>query len=508
MNLASRCREAISHVAMLQKELAFHQERAVESLALQREQNQRMASNLSEVAKLETSSNMDKILSTIHPPPPPPPRLQIKSLLNTDSSSTASTSPASESSSKAQDSENDWDEGAMEKPEDRLGSPVIVDAIEESKNVKVKKTEKPPKVFSTPKKRVSPKNSTPQDKSVTNTNETAPFFPYSASPKSVTPRSKTYEDEFPSDIVEKSKLSKSLKENVVVSVGNIDAFEASFDTAFPDSFSPSEESQHSIENSEDSPTLNGVYNPFFNSPDRSGSQSKIVESDDSSPKTPEIQPKDEKTPWQEKYNTPPRDVLRAVSPSSEPKRPGKTPSAEARAKYDKVLQPKKREDSETDISSDLPNENQPKEANMLPAKTSPSPLLKRIHQKRMNQRLNSASDTKNPIASPEIISKQQSSPEAELRTPEPVLVQHDTSLAKSEVGEPLVETPGKVSVLAAISRINSQVESRKTKAAQLHALKNRRSVKQPISYAEPALNTKLRQGDTYFQKAVSPGQES
>ena len=34
--------------------------------------------------------------------------------------------------------------------------------------------------------------------------------------------------------------------------------------------------------------------------------------------------------------------------------------------------------------------------------------------------------------------------------------------------------------------------------------KTRRSVKQPISYAEPALNTKIRQGHSYFPKSDEP----
>jgi hypothetical protein len=38
MNLASRCREAISHVAMLKKELEMHQRRAADALAMQRQQ--------------------------------------------------------------------------------------------------------------------------------------------------------------------------------------------------------------------------------------------------------------------------------------------------------------------------------------------------------------------------------------------------------------------------------------------------------------------------------------
>ena len=60
MNLASRCREAISHVAMLKKELAMHQQRAAEALAMQREQTQRIANNLSnEMSRLSQSGSDD-----------------------------------------------------------------------------------------------------------------------------------------------------------------------------------------------------------------------------------------------------------------------------------------------------------------------------------------------------------------------------------------------------------------------------------------------------------------
>merc|ERR1712216_747407 len=100
MNLASRCREAITHVAMLKKELAMHQKRAKEALALQRQQTQRIASNLSaEVSRLSLSrsfsgdsedptspkstrnkSEMERVLASIEPPPPPPPKPTVTPL--------------------------------------------------------------------------------------------------------------------------------------------------------------------------------------------------------------------------------------------------------------------------------------------------------------------------------------------------------------------------------------------------------------------------------------------
>jgi hypothetical protein len=59
MDLATRCREAVSHVPILKKELAV-QRRAAEALLLQREQTQRMESNLSaEVSRLSQSGSGD-----------------------------------------------------------------------------------------------------------------------------------------------------------------------------------------------------------------------------------------------------------------------------------------------------------------------------------------------------------------------------------------------------------------------------------------------------------------
>ena len=75
MNLASRCREAISHVAVLKKELAMHQRRAAEALAAQRQSLQRKV----ESDYLLTSTNvevemdrMDRIIAAHATPPQQP----------------------------------------------------------------------------------------------------------------------------------------------------------------------------------------------------------------------------------------------------------------------------------------------------------------------------------------------------------------------------------------------------------------------------------------------------
>ena len=69
MNLASRCRETISHVSMLKRELASHQRRAAEALALQQRQRSRRSLSESEGELFPTS--LDRALYSPSPPPPP-----------------------------------------------------------------------------------------------------------------------------------------------------------------------------------------------------------------------------------------------------------------------------------------------------------------------------------------------------------------------------------------------------------------------------------------------------
>lgn len=69
MNLASRCREALSHVAMLKKELAMHQRRAAEALALQRQQSQRMSEHGDDG---NAALDRDRMVPAASPPPPSP----------------------------------------------------------------------------------------------------------------------------------------------------------------------------------------------------------------------------------------------------------------------------------------------------------------------------------------------------------------------------------------------------------------------------------------------------
>ncbi len=84
MNLASRCREAISHVAMLKKELSMHQRRAAEALAMQRQQSKMMMGASDEVDNsngMGGSVNQSAVSATAMTSTPPP-RLRSSSAVD------------------------------------------------------------------------------------------------------------------------------------------------------------------------------------------------------------------------------------------------------------------------------------------------------------------------------------------------------------------------------------------------------------------------------------------
>ena len=258
----------------------------------------------------------------------------------------------------------------------------------------------------------------------------SPLFPMTASPKLVG-HSKSYNEEFPPDITpEATKHPRSIERkpmpefndiqeeevaipassnNLITSnngqlksagasepLSGIDAFEASFATQFPESFSPGEAKKNNSSNTDDNEE---IYNPFFPSPakdlgssndtssassDRfSMSSSRMggsepssrsnetetrnnrggLEDDPSSPlNNPRPMQEAEKTTMEaqtpptrrynpgnresftspiERYQTPPHGQKSPETDGSvEPKRPEKSGTAAARARYERALQPR------------------------------------------------------------------------------------------------------------------------------------------------------------------------
>jgi hypothetical protein len=608
MNLASRCREAISHVAMLKKELSHHQKRAQEALKFQREQTQRMASNLSaEVSKLSLSqsgesesansspdrnnqSEMERVLATMDPPPPPPPRPSTgspprpktamvedppASHENNVNSTIRTVSPRGEfqpdviSSSDEDDTVNE---------ESRPNGRSVLDVVESLSDLSSpakyaspnpKSSELPPRVYSTPNRHRKEDRWRPHideaPGSVGKDADGVRLFPHTASPKVVGgyQRDRNYNEEFPPDIVpnhsssahqrtnddlERSSsddddeenggsyyrssspppTSSLQKYNGMITMNSIDAFEASFDTTFPSNF-PQKES-NSAKPSRESPQAAEIYNPFAPSPARSIDRTTPATPPAKSSRSPNPEivrtanVSDSGQPWSDdssQYSTPPKNGQRPeLNSNDEPPRPHKTPSAEARARYEKALQPRNAAANSSQASIASTKAVAPIQTDAPEQKSSggllmgsPSRLLQRIQQRRKNKdgkdgsphssegvsshhSHSESSLTQENVAPAESRATQQQAKEP---SPRQLSFRSKSTPRSPRSTTPLRrgETEGKPIDGQAQPEINGRPGGM---IARLSALKTRRAVKQPISYAEPALNTKIRQGHSYFPK--------
>eukprot|EP00934_Nitzschia_sp_Nitz4_P009181 Nitzschia sp. Nitz4//scaffold47_size129522//125277//127273//NITZ4_003573-RA/size129522-snap-gene-0.204-mRNA-1//-1//CDS//3329552866//9171//frame0 len=485
MNLASRCREAISHVAMLKKELALHQKRAKESLALQRAQNQRMASNLSEASRLSRSfsddsqglnesarsDTMERVLAM--DPPPPPARSQ-------DPPAAAHQREKNSIEEDGEDTGDDTEDDTVVETARRGRS--VLDVVESLSE----RAASPPKVFSTPNR--------PREGRWTPRIDDAPgseppsFFPKSASPSGPSsPFRRNYNEEFPTDIQPQrtpSKSTPSQESRGVITMNSIDAFEASFNTTFPDSFPKDGSSARKKKTSTE------IYNPFAPSParkpdrgtppspepamERNASTGSSRANDPPLVHSPEVvrtarladtepfsQPNQYQTPTK-------RSSEPAAVSSAEPPRPQKVASSESRARYEKAMQPRP---EPVDCNSTHSSSNHSSHSNQSAAlaQGSPSSLLQRIQERRKQRESGDAPDPSPRMLAP----------------PSPFHTATTTTTTTSTPSP--APTPSEEPATTA-----------RTISARLNAIKRR--TKQPISYAEPALNTKLRQGDTFFPK--------
>lgn len=551
MNLASRCREAISHVAMLKKELAMQQKRTAQALASQREQTKRMADNLTNsfisfsspdrkshhnrdgssssssinnsnhnktpiVSKEEDEDdNVMRLVSST----PSPNRVVLRSLIANDvdkdkdddddgetksysnmvikastkipSETKMPSSPTEETrdssaSTATNNPTSDLDEDDKVPESIALASSTLNETPENEKenlgkNEK-KQKQKLPFVYSTPK--ISDRSQS-IDRDV--------LFPFSASPqvfnKSNPNRvNRSYDEEFPSDKIEQNDSTGDGKntnsQRQLNLMNSIDAFEQSFSIDFPESFTPKE-------NNKGAPSSGSgqkIYNPFFATPEKrkQGEDSYVYITPKEEKKTPEPLEKSDieyKTPPKSANNAPTTTADNAAIVSDEkeqlPKRPGKVTPSAARARYERALS----------SSRDLNNASISNDAIIGAEKTSssesdnsPTALFRRIQQKkRLDMNLEGISKGDGPVSeSPSPISSSD-----EIQQPRTSIVDIVDSFEQTASEN----RDGGKEQKSSSSRFQGPIRSLR-----------RRSVKTPISYAEPALNTKLRRGDTFFPK--------
>lgn len=507
MNLASRCREAISHVAMLKKELAMQQKRTAQALASQREQTKRMTDSLtnsfmslgtpdSNSAKTtrspskshrvsigdEEDNNLMRLVSTTHSPDRVGLHHRVENdaesfskIIVVESSSTSTTSATTKApSSPLQQRQDSPATIATSSPSDEDEDDTVLDSIALEPSTLSESTEKvgdgedkeqqQPDVYSTPKKSGRSTGDTFPD-AVNTSADRDGLFPFSASPQvfaksNSNSTSKSYDEAFPSGSVEQPDPKSQRRWNLM---NSIDAFEQSFSIDFTDSFTPKE--------SNTSGSGEKIYNPFFATPEKQKTRAEL--NGFSTPK--EEKKTGEPTDTLDlEPTTPPKtfkishEVICNDADSSEnrPKRPEKINYAAARAKYERALGPRA-ESAENDKS--LPAE----------SNSNPTALSRRIQQKKLLdknlQAISNAGGATREFASSDKAQKSRNS--------------------IIDIVDAFEENPGSS---------NDEAKQQKSSTASrfqgpIKSLR-RRAVKKPISYAEPPLNTKLRRGDTFFPK--------
>lgn len=527
MNLASRCREAISHVAMLKKELAMQQKRTAKALASQREQTKRMADSLTnsfisfsspesvdpnlrhsshEGRRISLGLIEDENVMRLVSETPSPNRTSLHNRLDNSSDenesyselvvqASATTTTATTSTRASSTSEEPRDSPATtatNSPRSELDEDdTVADSIALNSSSlsaspaeeKIKTKEEEPVIYSTPKKierTMEPKFQVEKDNGFDDTKNGKPeLFPFSASPQVFDESNsgrghKSYDEEFPSDTIDQAASNNN--ENYVKSkkmnlMNSIDAFEQSFSTDFPNCFTPKETSSNGSVKS--SASSQNIYNPFSTTPEKDKAQKEEKKTGDPS----EVAHLEYKTPpGNAKKNLSVTSIDKNEKDEQRPKRPEKVIPSAARARYERALGP--RVESSTQNKPAVRNE---AGNSSLSDTNSPGALYRRIQQKK---RLDKSLEALSSRSLDEGPSVELSSSGYKRQSSDSILnivdafESNESQNADADKKQP--PSP---------SRFKGPIRSMR-----------RRSVKKPISYAEPALNTKLRRGDTFFPK--------
>ena len=526
MNLASRCREAISHVAMLKKELALQQKRTAQALAAQREQTKRMADSLTNTfinspdskggsprrsfhKRNSHSSNPaadeDENVMRLVSSTPSPSRFAAQQRQRNENSDGRgdgkklfSDEESAPTSSRAKEATNPTEE-TRDSPATTATTTTTSSPTSdlEEEEIAVKKipmapddetpddekraddiAQKLPVVYSTPKKSERLKSSPFDNGFETSMGDKSEFFPVSASPKVFNKTNsargkKSYDEEFPSDTIDQPESDKSKRKMNLLN--SIDAFEQSFSIDFTESFTPKEGSRSTP--SPSSGFGQEPYNPFFATPEKSKPRF------DSSPFVTSKENEDTKTSESSKieFGTPPKTKKSVTStpetddPELRPRRPEKTTPSAARARYERALRPR----VEMSTQGRQPTVNSA-DRNTNSSGNNSGALQRRMeHRKRLDKNLQSTSNDLAKV-SPSVQSSS-SPPKKQTRND---IVDIVDAFEQTENDNPKAGNDPKSS-----SKFSGPIKSLR-----------RRSVSKPISYAEPPLNTKLRRGDTFFPK--------
>jgi Shugoshin C terminus len=406
---------------------------------------------------------------------------------------------------------------------------------------KILQNDKSPTLYSTPKRSErswAPKFQIPGDEDLGDKD----IFSFSSSPQKIGGVSKfSYNDEeFPSDVINMNAATPSSvngRSNLCL-VNSIDDFEKSFSTDFPDSFTPKESEVTKLTSTKE------IYNPFSATPERSNTH-RMPRADGVSVDTihdgaigDALSPDDRRkidvcrssyvcrTPEEKKtygpedhaamdstpdtYETPPRDenVVARENAVDDPGRPEKTTSSAARARYERALQPRKKNDEQTQQPSSPQEQNPPMGA----------------EDAHWNSSTRSDSEQELAALEQEIASNTPpslSQIEAEVSPPRTTMSESILDIVDAYESPPSIsdeqrrqEPPAdipittRVEVDPCITHDKNNGVSVQSIASRLSNVRSlRRNVKKPISYAEPALNTKLRRGDKFFPKTSSPTSE-